>query len=57
MYRITVVLASQTVSAYGKPESLKPGMLVDADVLGETRSFFEWALEPIYSIKGTVFGQ
>nr|WP_312131206.1 HlyD family efflux transporter periplasmic adaptor subunit [Stenotrophomonas pavanii] len=57
MYRITVALAAQTVSAYGKPETLKPGMLVDADVLGETRSFFEWVLEPIYSIKGTVFGQ
>jgi len=57
MYRITVALAAQTVSAYGKPEALKSGMLVDGDVLGETRSFFEWVLEPIYSIRGTVFGQ
>jgi membrane fusion protein len=57
MYRITVALGEQTVDAYGKPEKLKPGMLVDADILGESRSFFEWVLEPIYSIKGTVFGQ
>ncbi|WP_205393403.1 HlyD family efflux transporter periplasmic adaptor subunit [Xanthomonas hydrangeae] len=57
MYRITVALKTQTVDAYGKAEQLKPGMLVDADILGESRSFFEWVLEPIYSIKGTVFGR
>ncbi|WP_394004734.1 HlyD family secretion protein [Luteimonas sp. WGS1318] len=56
-YRITVALREQSVSAYGRKESLKPGMLVDADVLGESRSLFEWVLEPIYSIKGTVFGE
>lgn len=57
MYRVTVALNQQAVDAYGKPEQLKPGMLVDADILGESRSFFEWMLEPIYSVKGTVFGQ
>lgn len=28
-YRITVSLTTQAVMAYGKPEPLKPGMLVD----------------------------
>ncbi|MCC4620739.1 HlyD family efflux transporter periplasmic adaptor subunit [Xanthomonas cassavae CFBP 4642] len=57
MYRITVALKKQTVDAYGNSEQLKPGMLVDADILGESRSFFEWVLEPVYSIRGTVFGR
>jgi len=55
-YRINVSLDQQTVLAYGKPEPLKPGMLLDADILGERRSLIEWILEPLYSIQGTVFG-
>ncbi len=57
LYRITVALDNQVIQAYGKPEPLKPGMLVEADILGETRSIFEWAFEPIYSVKGSVFGR
>ena len=34
--RITVALAQQAITAYGKPESLKPGMLLDADVMGKS---------------------
>lgn len=56
-YRISVALDRQTITAYGKPEMLKPGMLLDADVLGEKRTLIEWVLEPIYSIQGTVFGR
>jgi len=55
-YRINVALEKQAIIAYGKPESLKPGMLLDADILGEQRTLMEWVLEPVYSIKGTVFG-
>jgi len=51
-YRVTVALAKQVITAYGKPESLKPGMLLDADVLGEKRRLAEWIFEPIYSING-----
>ncbi len=54
LYRISVALDRQSVTAYGKAEPLKPGMLLDADVLGEKRSLIEWVLEPIYSIRGTV---
>jgi Multidrug resistance efflux pump len=53
-YRITVSLAKQVVTAYGKPESLKPGMLVDADILGEKRRLIEWVFEPLYSLSGNV---
>lgn len=51
-YRITVALARQTVTAYGKAELLKPGMLLEADVLGEKRRLIEWVFEPLYSLKG-----
>lgn len=49
-YRVTVALAQQSVTAYGKPEPLKPGMLLDADVLGEKRRLIEWVFEPMYSL-------
>jgi membrane fusion protein len=55
-YRITVALARQSVTAYGKPEPLKPGMLLDADVLGERRRLIEWVFEPLYSLQGKVAG-
>ncbi len=53
-YRITVALARQTVTAYGKAELLKPGMLLEADVLGEKRRLIEWVFEPLFSLKGKV---
>lgn len=53
-YRVTVSLARQSVTAYGKPEALKPGMLLDADILGEKRRLIEWVFEPLYSLKGKV---
>jgi membrane fusion protein len=52
LYRITVLLSRQTITAYGKPQPLQAGMLVDADVLHETRKLYEWVLEPLYSLTG-----
>ena len=51
-YRITVTLARQTIMAYGKVEPLRPGMLLEADVLGEKRRLIEWVFEPLYSLNG-----
>lgn len=53
-YRVTVALKQQSVTAYGQPEPLKPGMLLDADILGEKRRLIEWIFEPLYSLKGKV---
>ncbi|GHA74990.1 HlyD family secretion protein [Cognatilysobacter bugurensis] len=53
-YRVTVALAQQTVTAYGTQESLRPGMLLDADILGERRRLVEWIFEPLYSLSGMV---
>jgi membrane fusion protein len=52
MYRITVDLESQAVGAYGLQQPLQAGMLLDADVLQDTRRLYEWALEPLYAVSG-----
>jgi membrane fusion protein len=52
LYRVTVTLARQAITAYGRAEQLKPGMLLDADILGETRRLAEWLFEPLYSLRG-----
>ena len=54
LYRVTVALTRQDVLAYGQPEPLKPGMLLDAEILSERRSLVEWIFEPLYSLKGKV---
>ena len=50
LYRVAVALASQTVTAYGAPRRLLPGMAVEADVLLERRRIYEWVLEPLYAL-------
>lgn len=51
-YRITVNLSAQTVQAYGSPQTLQAGMLLEADVMLEKRRLYEWVLEPLYSLSG-----
>ena len=51
-YRVLVELERQSILAYGRPEALRPGMRVDADILGERRRLYEWVLEPLYSVLG-----
>lgn len=55
-YRVLVAIDRQVIQAYGKPEPLRPGMLLEADILGEHRKLYEWVLEPLYSIKGKLGG-
>ncbi|WP_408951515.1 HlyD family secretion protein [Lysobacter sp. Hz 25] len=50
LYRVIVALDQQTVPAYGRLEPLRPGMVVDADLLGDTRPLFQWLFEPLYSL-------
>lgn len=52
LYRVRLKLDQQAVLAYGKPISLKSGMLVDASVVLERRRLYEWVLEPLFSISG-----
>ncbi|MCC7634784.1 HlyD family secretion protein [Stenotrophomonas rhizophila] len=56
MYRVLVALDRQSVLAYGHPEPLRPGMRLEADIMGERRRLYEWLLEPLYSVTGKVGG-
>lgn len=51
-YRVIVELIKPTVTAYGKEEPLKVGMAVSADVDLDSRKIYEWALEPLWSLRG-----
>jgi membrane fusion protein len=50
LYRVKVALDSQNVLAYGKPEALKPGMALDADIMMDRRRLIEWVFEPLYGL-------
>jgi len=52
VYRVDVALDSQTVSALGQQLALRPGMLVNADLLLEKRTILEWIFEPVLQLKG-----
>jgi membrane fusion protein len=53
-YRVTVVLDSQVVKAYGHDLPLQVGMIVDADIWLDRRKLYEWVLDPLYSVLGRV---
>lgn len=52
IYRVTVNLARQTVTAYGQSIPLQPGMQLEADVLIERRTLIEWVLDPLFTLTG-----
>lgn len=55
-YRVAVRPEQNTVLAYGEREPLQVGMDVEADVFLDTRKLYEWILEPLYSLKGSISG-
>lgn len=52
LYRIRAALDSQAILAYGKPEPLQAGMLVEADILLDRRRLIEWIFDPLLSLSG-----
>jgi len=54
LYRVTVVLDQQVVSADGQAQPLAAGMRLDADVLLERRRLIEWLFEPVLGRSGRV---
>lgn len=50
LYRVVVALDRQDILAYGKRESLRPGMALEADMLIDRRRLIEWVLEPLYAL-------
>lgn len=51
LYRVLVRLDHQTIDAYGKVEALKPGMALNADILLDRRSLWQWVFEPLYGLR------
>ena len=51
LYRINVQLDAQSITSYGDPIALKPGLTLEADVLQERRKVWEWALEPLLAAR------
>jgi membrane fusion protein len=54
VYQVVVTLNEQGAKAYGTEVPLQSGMLLEADIMVDKRTLFEWLFEPIYSIKGAV---
>jgi membrane fusion protein len=54
MYRITVSLERQSITAYGQSVALSPGMQLEADVNLDRRRLLEWLFEPILGVAGRV---
>jgi len=52
LYLINVALDRQHIDAYGVAQPLQAGMLLEADVLQESRKLYEWVLEPLFSLSG-----
>jgi membrane fusion protein len=52
VYRVDVSLERQSVAALGQEFLLRPGMLVNADLLLEKRTLLEWIFEPVLQLKG-----
>lgn len=51
-YRVIVELETQHIVANGRNELLRPGMVLDADILLEQRKLIEWMFEPVYEMTG-----
>lgn len=52
VYRLTVNLDQQYVNAYGKTFPLQAGMSLEADIILENQTLFQWILDPLTSLKG-----
>jgi len=50
MYQVKVTLDKQTVQAYGKQNSLRPGSGLEADFIIDKRRIYEWVLEPLNAL-------
>lgn len=51
LYRVLVALDRQTLHAHGQVESLKPGMALNADLMLDRRTLWQWVFEPLYGLR------
>lgn len=52
VYQVVVKLGKQNAEAYGTAVPLQAGMLLEADIMVDKRSLFEWFFDPLISLKG-----
>lgn len=43
-------LGSQSITAYGTPQRLRPGMTITARIRTRSRSLVQWLLDPLYAV-------
>jgi membrane fusion protein len=51
VYRLVVALDRQTVADADGERALRPGLRVQAELPGETRRLWEWAIEPLRTLR------
>jgi membrane fusion protein len=51
-----VDIESQEIRGAGGTQRLRPGMLLEADILGERRQLWEWVFAPVQSLAGNLDG-
>ncbi|MBD1390032.1 HlyD family efflux transporter periplasmic adaptor subunit [Neiella sp. HB171785] len=54
VYRVIVELDEQYIVGYGKSLPLQAGMMLEADIVLDTRNLLDWLLDPLYSLRGRV---
>lgn len=52
VYRVLVELTDQHVNAYGRDFPLQAGMSLEADIVLEKQTLFQWILDPLISVRG-----
>lgn len=52
LYKVTVELQSTEIRAFGVSHAVRPGMAIEADILQERRSIWEFIMEPFLAIRG-----
>jgi membrane fusion protein len=50
VFKVRVALEKDYVMAYGQRAKLRPGMLLNADIIVERRSIVDWLLDPLYAV-------
>ena len=52
VYRVTAAIDTDRITAKGKEIDLQGGMTLQANIILERRSFLDWLLEPLRSVRG-----
>ncbi len=52
VYKVSVKLNKQTVTAFGREHYLQVGMSLQGDIVRHRNRIIDWILEPLYSLRG-----